>query len=331
MHHASAPSSSRRSSAALSSNCYANRVGKGTHAAVARYERFRDRAAYVLRCDVFRYFPAIDHDILKADLRRRIACQRTLWLIDAIIDGSNAQEPVHIHYSGDDLFTPYRRRRGLPLGNLTSQFFANVYLDGLDHFCKEVLRADGYVRYVDDFALFHDDASVLDDWWQRIAIYLAGRRLSLHPRKTQIRPTEEPAAFLGYVLAPERRGLPEDNVRRFRNRWRGLRDRVSAGSIAEDEAAHRVRSWIAHAEHADTWRLRHAIFRGGLFDPARDPLFRDGPRGPKREPARSPLAIASCAAVPGTTIRGTAARRTATGTNPTTETTISGSASLARP
>jgi retron-type reverse transcriptase len=310
---------------------YANRVGKGTHAAVARYERFRDRAAYVLRCDVFRYFPAIDHDILKADLRRRIACQRTLWLIDAIIDGSNAQEPVHIHYSGDDLFTPYRRRRGLPLGNLTSQFFANVYLDGLDHFCKEVLRADGYVRYVDDFALFHDDASVLDDWWQRIAIYLAGRRLSLHPRKTQIRPTEEPAAFLGYVLAPERRGLPEDNVRRFRNRWRSLRDRVSAGSIAEDEAAHRVRSWIAHAEHADTWRLRHAIFRGSLFDPARDPLFRDGPRGPKREPARSPLAIASCAAVPGTTIRGTAARRTATGTNPTTETTISGSASLARP
>jgi retron-type reverse transcriptase len=68
---------------------YANRTGKGTHAAIARYERFRDRYAHVLRCDIYRYFPAIDHEVLKADLRRRIACGRTLWLIDVIIDGSN--------------------------------------------------------------------------------------------------------------------------------------------------------------------------------------------------------------------------------------------------
>jgi RNA-directed DNA polymerase len=105
---------------------YANRVAKGTHAAVARYERFRNRSAYVLRGDIFRYFPAIDHEILKRDIRRRIACERTLSLIDAIIDGSNAQEPVYIHYPGDDLLTPWERRRGLPLGNLTSQFFANL-------------------------------------------------------------------------------------------------------------------------------------------------------------------------------------------------------------
>jgi retron-type reverse transcriptase len=70
---------------------YANRVGKGAHAAVARYERFRDRSKFVLRCDIFRYFPAIDHAILKQDLRRRIACPRTLALIDAIIDGSKTR------------------------------------------------------------------------------------------------------------------------------------------------------------------------------------------------------------------------------------------------
>jgi retron-type reverse transcriptase len=310
---------------------YANRVGKGTHAAVARYERSRDRSAHVLRCDIYRYFPSIDHAILKADLRRRIACQRTLWLIDAIIDGSNPQEPVHIHYPGDDLFTPWQRRRGLPLGNLTSQFFANLCLDGLDHFCTEVLRPKGYLRYVDDFALFHDDASVLEEWRRRIADYLGSRRLSLHPRKTVIRPTAEPTAFLGYVLAPGRRRLPEDNVRRFRNRWRGLRDRVRAGTLPEDDAARRVRSWIAHAEHAQTWRLRHAIFRGGPFDPARDPIFRDGPRGPKREPGRFLPRTASFAAAPGTTIRGTSAQPIATGTNPTTATTISVFALPARP
>jgi hypothetical protein len=125
-------------------------------------------------------------------LRRRIACPRTLWLLDAVIDGSNPQEPVHLHYPGDDLLTPLTRRRGLPIGNLTSQFFANVYLDDLDHFAKEVLRAH-YLRYVDDFALFHDDPAVLAVWRERITARLARRRLSLHPRKTYIVSAETPA------------------------------------------------------------------------------------------------------------------------------------------
>ena len=136
---------------------YANRKGRGTHRGVARYERFRDRFRHVLRCDIFRYFPAIDHAILKRDQRRRPACKPTLDLADRIIHGSNPQEPVNLHLPGDDLFTPFERRRGLPIGNLTSQLFSNLYLDGFDHFCKEVLRAKGYLHYVDDFALFHDE------------------------------------------------------------------------------------------------------------------------------------------------------------------------------
>ena len=84
---------------------------------------------HVLRCDIYRYFPAIDHAILKAEFRRRIACEKTLSLMDLIVDGSNPQEPVDLHFPGDDLFSPFERRRGLPIGNLTSQFFANLYLD----------------------------------------------------------------------------------------------------------------------------------------------------------------------------------------------------------
>jgi hypothetical protein len=103
-----------------------------------------------------------------------------------------------------------------------------------------------------------------------------------------IRPTHEPTTFLGYVLSPRGRRLPDENVRRFRNRWRGLRDRVRAGSIGADEAAQRIRSWIAHTAHADTWRLRRALFRGGPFDPARDFPFRGSLDGPKRKPGRSP-------------------------------------------
>ncbi len=249
---------------------YANRLGKGTHRAVARYEHFRDRHGYVLRADIFRFFPAIDHAILKADLRRRIACEDTLWLLDTIIDGSNAQEPVERYFPGDDLWEPFVRRRGLPIGNLTSQFFGNLYLDRLDHFVQEVLRAPGYLRYVDDFALFDEDPERLGHWRERIAEFLCGRRLLLHPDKTLILPTEQPTPFLGYELHPRGlRRLPEAKVRRFRNRLRGMRDRWRAGTIEPVEVRQRVQAWIGHAAFADTWRLRHAIFRGRAFDPAR--------------------------------------------------------------
>ena len=257
---------------------FANRRFKGTHRAVACYEQFRNRHRHVLRADIYRYFPSIDHAILKTDLRRRIACPQTLWLLDTIIDGSNPQEPVHLLFPGDDLLTPLERRRGLPIGNLTSQMFGNVYLDALDHFVKEVLRAP-YVRYVDDFALFHDDPAVLAVWQERIADFLARRRLRLHPVKTFVAPTTEAAEFLGYVLLPgDHRRLPEANVRRFRNRLRGLRDRWRAGTVAQDAVVQHVQAWIAHAENADTWRLRQSLFRGGWFavktSPLREP---DGP------------------------------------------------------
>jgi len=294
---------------------FANQTGKGSHRAVATYERYRNRYSHVLRCDIYRYFPAIDHQTLKRDFRRRIGCAPTLALMDRIVDGSNPQEPVNLHFAGDDLFTPFQRRRGLPIGNLTSQFFANLYLDPLDHYVTEVLRAP-YVRYVDDFALFHDDPRVLDCWQTQIATFLEARRLRLHPRKTFIVPTTMPAEFLGFVLLPDgRRRLPEDNVRRFRGRLRALRDQWRAGTIDREDIEQRVGAWIAHASHANTWRLRHAIFEDGWFDPS------SGPGQP-------PVAIALIAAVPGTTIPGTPARPTATGT--TTVTPIMGSASPAR-
>jgi hypothetical protein len=211
---------------------------------------------------------AIDHVLLKAEFRRRIACERTLALMDLIVDASNAQEPVELHFPGDDLFEPYQRRRGLPIGNLTSQFFANLYLDRFDHFVTEVLQAP-YVRYVDDFALFHSNPEVLASWRFQIERFLEARRLKLHPRKTVILPTSEPAPFLGVVLMRDgKRRLPEDNVARFRNRLYGLRQRWGAGTVERREVEAKVRSWIAHAEHANTWRLRQSLFRGGWFDPS---------------------------------------------------------------
>ncbi len=250
------------------SNSYANRAGKGTHRAIEAFEAYRDRYAHVLRCDIFRYFPAIDHSILKAEFRRRIACKRTLALMDRIVDGSNAQEPVELYFPGDDLFVPFKRKRGLPIGNLTSQFFANLYLDRFDHWVTEVLRAP-YVRYVDDFALFHDDKAVLTHWRGEIERFLEGRRLRLHPKKTFIASAADPANFLGFELgARGDRRLPQDNLRLFCNRLRGLRDRYRAGTVAEGDVRARIGAWIAHAAHANTWKLRQSLFRGGWFDPS---------------------------------------------------------------
>ncbi len=118
---------------------YACRRGKGTHAAVNRCQQFARRHGYVLKADVRKYFPSIDHEILKTLITRKIKDLDVLWLVGLIIDHSNPQGPVLMWFPGDDLFTPTERRRGLPLGNQTSQFFANVYLDPLDHFVTDRL------------------------------------------------------------------------------------------------------------------------------------------------------------------------------------------------
>lgn len=112
---------------------YSNRSGKGQHLAVKRAQYFARSFPYVLKCDIKKYFPSIDHGIMKGLLRKKIKCRDTLWLADLILDRSNLQESVPDYFPGDELFTPVARRKGLPIGNQTSQFFANIYLNPLDH------------------------------------------------------------------------------------------------------------------------------------------------------------------------------------------------------
>lgn len=137
-----------------SKDSFACRKGFGTHRALARARMGVRRYSYVLKCDITRYFASIDHEILKSILSRTIKCGPTLELAAKIIDGSNPQEAAIAYFPGDSLFTPYERRRGLPLGNQTSQFFANLYLNPLDQLVARELKPRVYVRYVDDFLLF---------------------------------------------------------------------------------------------------------------------------------------------------------------------------------
>jgi retron-type reverse transcriptase len=244
---------------------YANRVGFGTHRALRRFTDFARSSRYVLQCDIKKYFPSIDHEILKALLHRKLKCPDTLWLVDKIIDGSNPQEPAIEYFSGDDLLTPIGRRRGLPIGNLTSQFSANVYLNGFDHFIKEKLKVKKYLRYVDDFALFSDDREFLADARLAVEEYLASLRLKIHPIKSQLFETKEGANFLGFRILPDRIRVRKENLRRARRRLRQMQVEYRQGEIELSKITQSVKSWAAHLKHGDTWQLRGQIFASLVF------------------------------------------------------------------
>lgn len=241
------------------SDSYANRLGKGSHRALRRFTKFARSSRYVLQCDISKYFPTIDHTILKDILRRKIKCPDTIWLIDTIIDNSNEQEPVIKHFPGDDLLTPLQRRRGLPIGNLTSQFFANIYLNGLDHFVKEQLKVSKYLRYVDDFALFSDDREFLAAARLGIEEYLASLRLTIHPIKSQLYQTRKGANFVGFRVLPDSIRVCSKSLRRGRIRLRRLEADYSKGKISYLTISRSLLSWIAHLAHGDTWRLREDV------------------------------------------------------------------------
>jgi retron-type reverse transcriptase len=192
---------------------YANRIGFGSHKALRRFTEFARSSRYILQCDIKKYFPSIDHQILKQQIRDKIKCQDTLWLIEAIIDNSNPQEPVNDYFPGDDILTPMERKKGLPIGNLTSQFFSNWMLNSFDHFIKEKLRVQKYLRYVDDFALFSDDREFLDDARSAIEEYLTNLRLKIHPVKSQLFETKKGANFVGFRVLPDRIRVRNDNCR----------------------------------------------------------------------------------------------------------------------
>jgi retron-type reverse transcriptase len=239
---------------------YANRIGYGTHRALGRFTDFARKNRYVLQCDIQKYFPCIDHAILKEQVRRYLKCPETLWLIDLIIDSSNIQEPALFYFPGDDLLTPVTRRKGLPIGNLTSQFFANVYLNGFDHWVKDTLQARRYLRYVDDMALFDDDPDFLRGAKTAIREKLIKLRLQLHPIKSQLIQTQQGANFVGFRILPDRIRVRNDNLRRGRRRLKHLKQTWAKGQLSEAETYARLQSWEAHLRHGDTYHLRQQIF-----------------------------------------------------------------------
>jgi len=245
----------------FTSRSFASRRGFGTHRALAIARHASRRFRFVLKCDIRKYFPSIDHQILKDQLRRAVKCQPTLNLAATIIDASNPQEDVFEYFRGDTLFTPFERRKGLPLGNQTSQFFANVYLNGFDHFVLRELQPGEYVRYVDDFLLFGDSKQELRRMREQITAFLEKLRLTLHPGKSRIHRTADGVTFLGWRIFPARLRVARANVVRMRRRLRSIMADWESGRISRKKVRARLVSWIGHVRHGNTWRLRRELFR----------------------------------------------------------------------
>jgi RNA-directed DNA polymerase len=243
-------------------NSFANRTGKGTHAAIQQLQQFAQRYRYVLRADVVEHFPSLDHAVLRNEIVRVIDDEGVRGLIDVILDsgaGVLRQEYTPVCFSGDTLFD-ITRPRGLPIGNLTSQFWSNVYMNPFDWFVQRELGCTAYLRYVDDFALFSNSKRQLAEWRAASIERLALLRLTLHENEAQALPTHCGIPWLGFVVYPTHKRLKRRNAVAFTHRLSQNIALYRAGQISFGELDASVQGWIAHVDFGDTWGLRDHVF-----------------------------------------------------------------------
>jgi len=240
---------------------YANRPGKGTHRAVERLQALARQHRYVLRLDIVKHFPSIDHAVLLDILAGVLDDPRVLDLAPRIIasgEGVLDQEYRMVWFPGDDLLAACRPR-GLPIGNLTSQFWSNCYLHPLDLFIKRELGCRAYLRYVDDMALFADSKSQLWAWKGAIVERLAELRLTVHAGSAQAAPVTAGIPWLGFLVYPTHRRVKARKVVQGTRRLTARFDAWRAGRISFGELDASVRGWISHLRYADSWGLREHV------------------------------------------------------------------------
>jgi len=213
---------------------YSCRVGKGTHAAVNRLRTFLRRVSrnntqtvYALKCDVRKFFASVNQRTLLSLLERRVAEDQTMELLRTVIGSFSVSEG-----------------RGIPLGNLTSQLFANVYLHELDRYLKNVLREKNYLRYCDDFMIISESREHLSGLIKQIDEFLNQTlSITLHPKKVFIRTWAQGIDFVGYVLFPHATVIRLQTARRMLKR------------VNEDD----MTSYLGVCSHADAFELEQIV------------------------------------------------------------------------
>lgn len=237
---------------------HANQIGKGTLCAIERFEYFKrkvsrnnSRLCYVFKADIRHYFEEVDHDILLEILGRRIKDERVLWLVKQIL--SNLPAPGR--FGGE-------RPIGMPLGNYTSQFFANVYLNELDLFVKHELKARYYIRYVDDFVILSSSRKQLEEYKERINIFLQKcLLLSLHPHKSKIYDIRRGVPFLGFRIFPYHKLVRKSNLLKFERKLKQEQRLYHEEQISREKVVEHLEGWMSYAKHANTHKYRRGLLR----------------------------------------------------------------------
>ncbi|MHB8660881.1 MAG: reverse transcriptase domain-containing protein [Minisyncoccota bacterium] len=201
---------------------YSCRLNKGTHRAMAALRRYAYQASknhtktlWVLKCDIRKFFASVDHKILLAVLRRHLSDERTLALLENVIESFHSTAPG----------------KGLPLGNLTSQLLVNVYMNEFDQFAKHRLKARHYVRYADDFVVLSTDRAWIESLLLRIRAFLHDHlKLDLHPSKVSITTFASGIDFLGWVHFPDHRVLRTSTKRRMLKALQGNPEEATRAS-----------------------------------------------------------------------------------------------------
>jgi len=232
-------------------NSFSCRVGKGTHKGVLAVDRMirKESANYtklcfVLKCDVKKFFDSVNHKILLEILGRKIKDTDTIWLLNEIVNSFSKGQVT--------LF----EKRGLPIGNLTSQLFANIYMNELDQFVKHGLKVKHYARYTDDFLIISRDVEYLKKLIKTIKSFVADRLyLSLHPEKISIRKFNQGIDFLGYVVLPHYKLVRTKTRKRI---FRKVKDRIreyKCGLIDKNSLDRSFQSYLGIFTHANAFRI----------------------------------------------------------------------------
>ncbi len=243
-------------------NSYASRRGKGTLPAIKRFDTFvkkvtkngklisnarnaNDIQGYALKADIKHYFDTVDHKTLLNILTKRIKDEKVLWLTKVILDNYKSGA------SG----------RGMPLGNWTSQFFANIYLNELDQFIKHQLKAKYYIRYVDDFVILHPNKTVLIGYEKQIKNFLQKLKLELHPDKCKIIPLKRGISFLGFRIFCRHKLILQRNLRKIRNKLKERLKLYKTKCIDAEDIQETLQGWNAYAMQGNTYKLRNQLFQ----------------------------------------------------------------------
>ncbi|MEI6436401.1 MAG: RNA-directed DNA polymerase [Bacteroidota bacterium] len=220
---------------------YATRIGKGTYKALERAERFQKEYQCYFKFDIRKYFDSIVHAILQNMLGHRFKDPVLLGIFDKIINSYHTQPG-----------------KGLPIGNLTSQYFANHYLGMLDHFIMNQLQAHAYIRYMDDFIIWHDNKEILSDMGKKVTMFLT-ERLGLSLKTSDLNRCSKGLTFLGYLVFPEKTHLAARSRKRYQQKMQEYTGFLENGIWAQSEFQHHAMALNAFVFHADSLYFRKNV------------------------------------------------------------------------